>query len=199
MAKKADDALTADAWRIIRRTTELVADSEKLSLFEAVTFEMNRRILAALESHPEGKALTKGLVGMIAYFSAIGYWRGYKDAKRHYAVLSASDRTPRGREEVRRAIERMLEKNLGMSAEEICNRLDLLDGQHVDTRRFSAAFDIMRGGKQKTLKVGASYGRPWRGMHKERCVTMMISRIRKRSKRERNARLWMQKAEKAFT
>lgn len=199
MKQEESNPLREEARRILSRMADLVADKEKLQQFETLAMEMSRRILASFESHPDGAAFRVGWVAMASYFAAVGYWRGYKDAKAHYAVLGATDRTPRGREQVRCAVEQMLEKNIEMSTEAICDRLDTLDREQVDGHRFAAAFDTSSGGKQKTIRVGQIYHRRWARMHKEPCIKMMISRLRVRIRRERRAQAWMEKSEKAFT
>ena len=170
----------------------LVSNGENLRHFEMATIELGRRIVASFESHPEGKNFRIGWTAMVSYFSALGYWRGYKDAKRHYAVLDPTDRDPNGRGKVRRAVVKMFEKNLTLSAKEICERLDEMDGQHLDARRLSASFDTRIDKKQKTVHVGYAHGRPWSKVHREPYVKMMISRLRRRVKAERYAKEWME-------
>lgn len=196
--KQESDPLREEVRRVLSTVTTLASRPEELRQFELVTMELGRRILTSFESHPEGAAFRVGWTAMVSYFSALGYWRGYKDAKRHYAVLGAADRVPHGREHVRRAVEKLLEKDLKASAKQICEQLDVMDREQSDSRRLSASFDTAVGRKQKTVHVGRAHDRPWSREHREPYVKMMISRLRKRMKAERNAKEWMERSEKAL-
>lgn len=135
--------------------------------------------------------LAYGLVPITLMVCWTRYWRGYKNAKRHYAMTNAVKRTPHGREELHRAIEEMLEKNLDMSAEEICTQLDAMG--------LSAYLDLKIKGKQKTILVGPKHPFCWKSVRKEDSLKNMISRLRKRIRNERAARAWMKLSDQAFS
>lgn len=154
--------------------------------------EIWSRILDSFAWRPEGRELADGFVALIRYFSQLGFWRGYKNAKRNYQTLNAIRRTPRGREKLRLVIEQILEKEIDSPAEKICQRLD--------DERLSESFFVRTGGKQRIVTVGPFRGkmeRSWVSMCRENCVKGMISRIRTRLRKERTADAWMKLAERA--
>lgn len=167
-----------------------LAHPETFRHTEQQATEMRRRILNCFASCPDGSELADGFVAVINYFSGIGYWRGYKNAKKHYATLSAARRTPDGRQEVRRAIESMLEQDIEVSAEQICEQLDKMG--------LSASFDLRINKKQKTIHVGPGHQFCWKHVRNEDSLKKMVSRIRTRLRRERRAEAWMKLADRAL-
>jgi len=170
-----------------------LAYPEHLRLTEQQASEMRRRILDSFGSRPDGAELADGFVGVVSYFAGIGYWRGYKNARKHYARLRSVARPPRGSEHVRFAIEEMLMRQPHLSTEEIC---DLLD-----TKGLSDSFELKKG-RKKVLNVGPHRGRverSWKSVRRENCVKRMISRIRSRLRRERTAEAWMKLADQALS
>lgn len=152
--------------------------------------EIRPRILQSLRNCPDGNELADGFVVNIKYFSAIAYWRGYKTAKRHYETLGSVPHPPHGREQVHLAIERMLEEDLKMSAEEVCKRLD--------GEKLSESFYPTKG---KVINVGPRHGKiehKWVDVYKDPFVKGMISRIRTRLRDERKAKAWMALSERAL-
>ena len=168
-----------------------LAYAEDFHLTEQQATEMRRRILRSFAAHPNGGELANDFVAVIKYFSGISYWRGYKNAKKHYAMLNASRRTPDGRQEVHREIAKMLEGDIEMPADKICDQLDQMG--------LSASFDLRIKGKQKTIHVGPKCQFRWKHVRKEDSLKKMISRIRTRLRRERRADAWMKLADRAFS
>jgi len=169
-----------------------LADPERLRLTEQQATEMRSRILNSFASRPDGGELADGFVAVVNYFAGIGYWRGYKNARKHYATLNSVARPPRGSKNVRVAIEDMLVQQPNLSTKEIC---DLLDA-----KRLSDSFELMKG-KQKILNVGPYRGKiehPWKSVRRENCVKRMISRIRTRMRNERRAAGWMKLSDRAI-
>jgi hypothetical protein len=199
MKKRTLSPLEKEARQVIEQTTSLAATPEQFAALEAVAMEWNRRILETFNTHPEGEHYRVGLVGLVAYFSALGYWRGYKEAKWNYATLDAAGRTPHGRERINREVSKMLEDDLRMTAKQICQRLDEMDEESPDPRAYALSFDTVVGKKQKSINVGHDYKNSWATMHREPAIKMMISRIRDRIRKEKNAAEWMKKAETALT
>ncbi len=105
-------------------------------------------------------------------------------------TMNAVKRTPDGRQEVHRAIEKMLEADIGMPAEKICEQLDKIG--------LSASFDFRIRGKQKTILVGPKRQFCWKNVRKEDSLKNMISRLRTRVRRERNAMAWMKLSDRTF-
>lgn len=128
-----------------------MADAGSLRVASEQAGEMWSRILRSFAGRPDGGQLADALVAVINYFSQIGYWRGYRNAKRHYKTLGAARRAPRGRKGVHLAIEDMLEKDLGMSAEDICEGLD--------EAGLSDSFYLGKGEKGRTINVGPRVGK----------------------------------------
>ena len=168
-----------------------LAHAENARITEEQASEMRRRLLRSFAAHPDGGELADGFVAVVRYFSGIGYWRGYKNAKKHYAMLNASRRTPDGRQEVHREIAKMLEGDIEMPADKICDQLDQMG--------LSASFDLRIKGKQKTIHVGPKCQFRWKHVRKEDSLKKMISRIRTRLRRERRADAWMKLADRAFS
>lgn len=168
-----------------------MADEKQARVTAQKAKETWQRILQSFASHPDGVQLADGLVTVVQYFSQLGFWRGYRNAKRHYIAMNAVKRTPDGRQEVHREIEKMLEENIEMPADKICERLDQLG--------LSASFDLKIRGKQKTILVGPGRQFCWKSVRKEDSLKNMVSRLRKRVRRERNAMAWMKLVDRAFT
>lgn len=167
-----------------------IAHAESLGITEQQVAEMRRRILNIFTAHPDGEELADNFDAVIHYFSGLGYWRGYRAAKRHYTTLSAVRRTPDGRQKVHRAIEGMLVEDIHMTADEICKELDKM--------RLSASFDLKINGKQKTIHVGAGHQFRWKHVSTESSLKKMVSRIRTRLRTELRAEAWMKQADRAF-
>jgi hypothetical protein len=167
-----------------------IAYRESLGVTEQQVTEMRRRILDFFTANADGDELADSFDTVIHYFSGLGYWRGYRAAKRHYAALSAVRRTPDGRQKVHRAIEGMLEEDIHMTADEICEQLDKM--------RLSASFDLKRNGKQKTIHIGAGRQFRWKDVSTESSLKKMVSRIRTRLRTELRAEVWMKQADRAF-
>jgi len=165
---------------------------ERFRFKEQHAAEMRRRILNSFASRPDGGELADGFVGVIEYFSGVGYWRGYKNAKKHYAALNSDQRPPRGSEKVRLAIQGILELQPKLPAKGVCELLD--------AKGLSESFEC-KNGKHRFLNVGRHRGKvqhSWVSVCRENCVKKMISRIRTRLLRERNANAWMKLADRAF-
>jgi hypothetical protein len=172
-----------------------MADAEHTRIASEQASEMSRRILRSFASQSDGGELADGFTAVIRYFSGIGYWRGYKNAKRHYATVNSIKRTPDGRQEVREAIEQMLEKDIDMTAKEICVQLDKLG--------LSASFDLPANQKlnrkAETIHIGPKFKSiDWERACTADCVKQMISRVRRRLRRERNAKAWMKLSDRAL-
>jgi len=170
-----------------------IASSKHAAVMAKQVAEIQPRILQALRSCSGGSELADGFVATIRYFAAIAYWRGYKVAKRHYETLGSVTHPPHGRERVHLAIERMLEEDLKMSAEEVCKRLD--------SEKLSESFYPTKG-KQKIINVGPRQGKiehRWVDVYKDPFVKGLISRIRTRLRDERRAEAWMALSQKALS
>jgi hypothetical protein len=153
------------------------------------------RILQSFAAHANAVELAREFETVLRYFSAIAYWRGYRHAKKHYADLNSVKRTPDGRQEVRGAIEEMLEKDLDMPTKEVCAQLDRLG--------LSASFDLSAkqklNKKAKTIHIGPKFrSYSWVQACKAGCVKQLISRIRTRLRKERSAETWMALSQRAL-
>lgn len=169
-----------------------LAHPEKFRLKVQQAMEMRRRILSSFASRPDGGELADGFVAVIEYFSGVGYWRGYKNAKKHDATLNSDQRPPRGSEKVRLAIQEILEQQPKLPTKGVCELLD--------KKGLSESFEFKKG-KQRFLNVGRHRGKvqhSWVSVCRENCVKKMISRIRTRLRRERNADAWMKLADGAL-
>jgi hypothetical protein len=170
-----------------------LAHPERLRVTEQQATEMKRRILNSFASRPDGAELADSFVAVVSYFAGIGYWRGYKNARKHYATIQSISRPPRGSKNVRLAIEEILEKQRNLSTKEVC---DILDREGL-----SESFEPKKG-KQRYLNVGPHRGgkveHSWASVYSEDCVKRMISRIRSRLRRERTAEAWIRLAEQAL-
>jgi hypothetical protein len=169
-----------------------LARPEKFRSKEQHATEMRGRILHSFASRRDGGELADGFVAVIEYFLGVGYWRGYKNAKKHYAALSSDQRPPRGSEKVRLAIQGILEEQPKLSAKGICELLD--------AKGLSESFEF-KNGKHRFLNVGRHRGKvqhSWVSVYRENSVKKMISRIRTRLRREHNADAWMKLADRAF-
>jgi len=167
-----------------------MASPEHARLTSAQASEISRRILSSFTASPDGGELADGFVAVTRYFAELGFWRGYTNAKRHYATMNAVKRTPDGRQEVHSAIEKMLEDDINMPVEKICEQLDNIG--------LSASFDLRIRGKQKTILVGPKRQFCWKNVRKEDSLKNLISRLRTRVRRERNATAWMKLSGRAF-
>jgi hypothetical protein len=171
-----------------------LAHPKHLRVTEQQATEMKRRILDSFASRPDGVELADGFVAVVSYFAGVGFWRGYKNARKHYARLHSVARPPRGGKDVRLAIEEMLVQQPHLSTKEIC---DLLD-----TKGLSDSFELKKG-KKKVLNVGPHRGgrveHSWASVYSADCVKRMISRIRSRLRRERTAEAWIRLAEQALS
>lgn len=167
-----------------------LAHPEKFRSKQLQASEMRRLILNSFASRPDGGELADGFLAVIEYFLGIGYWRGYKNAKKHYATLNSGQRTPRGSEKVRLAIQEILEHQPKLPTKGVCELLD--------AKELSDSFEFK---KHTFLNVGRHKGKvrhSWVSVCRENCVKKMISRIRTRLRRERNADAWMKLADRAF-
>jgi hypothetical protein len=162
-----------------------------LGITEQEAAGMSRRISNFFATHSDGEELADSFDALIHYFSGLGYWRGYRAAKRHYMTLSAVHRTPDGRQKVHRAIEGMLVEDIRMTTDEICKELDKM--------RLSTSFDLRIDGKQKTIHVGAGHPFRWKHISTESSLKKMVSRIRTRLRTELRAEAWMKQADRAFS
>lgn len=175
-----------------------IANSKQAEVVAKQADEMRPRILQAFKNCPDGSELADGFVSIIKYFSAIGYWRGYKAAKRHYAKMNSVRRTPDGRQRLRAAVETMLAADLKTPTTEICEQLDRL--------RLSASFDLpanqKRNQKPKTVHVGPTRSGTihckWVQVSKDAFVKGMVSRIRTRLRDERRAKAWTELSDKVW-
>ena len=168
------------------------AHPEKFCFKEHQATEMRRRILSSFSSRPDGGELADGFVAVVEYFSGVGYWRGYKNAKKHYAALNSDQRPPRGSEKVRLAIQEILKQQPKLPTKAVCELLD--------AKGLSESFES-KNGKHRFLNVGRHKGKvehSWVSVRRENSVKKMISRIRTRLRRERNADAWMKLADRAF-
>jgi len=157
--------------------------------------EMCGRILQSFATHANAVELAKEFETVFRYFFAIAYWRGYKHAKKHYADLNSVKRPPDGRQEVRGAIEEMLEKDLDMPTKEVCVQLDRLN--------LSASFDLPAkqklNKKAKTIHIGPKFKSiGWVRACDADCVKQMIYRVRTRLRKESRAKAWMALSQKAL-
>lgn len=170
-----------------------LAHPEHLRLTKQQASEMRCRILDSFASRPDGGELADGFFAVVNYFAGIGYWRGYKNARKHYATIQSISRPPRGSKNVRLAIEEILEKQRNLSTKEVC---DILDKEGI-----SESFEPKKR-KQRYLNVGPHRGgmveHSWVSVCREDCVKRMISRIRSRLRRERTAEAWIRLAEQAL-
>ena len=169
-----------------------LAHPEKFRFKEQQATAMRRRILSSFASRPDGGELADGFIAVIEYFSGVGYWRGYKNAKKHYATLNSDQRPPRGGKKVRLAIQEILEQQPQLPTKGVCEQLD--------EKGLSESFEF-KNGKHRVLNVGRHRGKvqhSWVSVCRENCVKKMISRIRTRLRRARNADAWMKLADRAF-
>jgi hypothetical protein len=170
-----------------------LAHPEHLRLTEQQATEMQRRILNSFASRPDGGELADGFVAVVNYFAGIGYWRGYKNARKHWAKIDPILRPPRGSKKVRLAIERILEQQRNLSTKEVCDILD--------KKGLSESFELKMG-RQRFLNVGPRRGKvehTWASVCRVDCVKRIISRIRSRLQRERTAKAWMKLADQALS
>jgi hypothetical protein len=171
-----------------------LAHPEHLRLTEQRATEMQRRILNSFASRPDGGELADGFVAVVNYFAGIGYWRGYKNARKHWAKIDPILRPPRGSKNVRLAIEKILEQQRNLSTKEVCDILD--------EKKLSESFELKKG-RQRFLNVGPHRGgkveHSWASVCRVDCVKRMISRIRSRLQRERTAEAWMKLADQALS
>jgi hypothetical protein len=84
----------------------------------------------------------------------------------------------------------MLEADIDMPAEKICEQLDKIG--------LSASCDFRIRGKQKTILVGPKRQFCWKNVRKKDSLKNMISRLRTRVRRERNAMAWMKLSDRTF-
>jgi hypothetical protein len=169
------------------------ADAKHARITSEQASEMSGRILRSFASQSDGGELADGFVAVTRHFAELGFWRGYKKAKKHYAALNSVPRPPYGRRDVHLTIEKMLEEDLEMSAEEICKRLD--------KEGLSDSFYPTKG-KQKVINVGPFRGKvehKWVDVYKDDFVKGMISRIRTRLRNERRAGAWTKLAGRVFS
>jgi len=179
---------------VTRFATKVMTGKQAASLSKQSN-EMCDRILQSFVTHANAVELAKEFRTVLSYFSVKAYWRGYKDAHKHYEVMKSVKRTPDGRQEVREAIERMLEQDVNMPTKEVCAQLDRLG--------LSASFDLPAkqelNKKAKVLHIGPKFKAiSWVQACKAACVKQMISRIRTRLRSERNAKAWMALSQRAL-
>lgn len=188
-----------EAKKDFRDAISAIASTKQAELFAKRGAEMRQRILQSFKNRPDGSDLADGFVTVIRYFNAIGYWRGYKNAKRHYADMNSVRRTPDGRQRVHAAVERMLSADVKKPTTEICEELDRL--------RLSASFDLpanqKRNQKERIIHVGpmrssGTIKYKWVQASKDTFVKAMISRIRTRLRDERRAKAWMELSDKVW-
>jgi hypothetical protein len=134
-----------------------------------------RQINHVLSELPNGERLTQDFSFTLNYFATALYWRGYRDARRHYETVHSSVRPPIERRDFHTAVRRMLERNIDITTEEICEALH--------RRGIAATFD-RKGNKH--VDIGPDGG-DWREEANASYVKQAISRLRKDVKRKLRA------------
>src|SRR5208337_1075947 len=160
------------------------ADMEKGS----VVHEAVRRILNSFSERSDGRELADSLTEIIDYYVVLGYWRGYRDAKRHYQITMKSHKIPADRKNAERIVAAVLRANEAASTKNICMALD--------EAGVSGGFGSSDYFGPRMRAKEAKLGERWVDGHAEPAVVQWIYRIRKRVKTERQANAWLNRAAK---
>lgn len=147
-----------------------------------------RSTMLTVHAHLPKGVSTSDLDGALNYYIRSSFWQGYANALTHRAVESASHRDPHGRRTLRDAIAKELSRDPDISVLKICRKLDGIG--------LSARFTY----QGKGLLVGPRYAHQakWADVHDEPCIKMVISRLRRRARREAVARQWVRTGKKVF-
>lgn len=148
-----------------------------------VAREAARRILNSFRDRSDGRELADNLIEIVNYYTLLGYWRGYREAKRHYQITLKSHKTPADRKGAERIVAGVLRRNQNASTKDICKTLDESGVSGGFGRE--DYFGPRRGAQQAKL------GERWVDGHAEQAVVQWIYRIRKRVKTEKVANAWL--------
>jgi hypothetical protein len=160
------------------------ADMEK----GIVAREAVRRILNSFRERADGGELADSLTEIIEYFVVIGYWRGYRAAKRHYEITMKSHKVPADRKNAESVVAAVVRENEAASTKDICMALDKAG--------VSGGFGSSDHFGPRIRAKEAKRGERWVDGHAEPAVVQWIYRIRKRVKTERRANAWLNRAAK---
>jgi hypothetical protein len=152
--------------------------------------EARRRILQSFQGREDGRELADGLIEMVDYYTLVGYWRGYRDAKRHYDTTLKRQKTPADRRYAERFVASMIRRNPDAATKDICKALDEVG--------ISAGFgrhDYF-GPRIGTRK--ADVASRWIDGHAEPAVRQWIHRIRKRVRTEMHATKWLKRSSEVW-
>jgi hypothetical protein len=151
-----------------------------------VATEAVRRILNSFGGREDGRKLADGLIQIIDYYVLVGYWRGYRDAKRHYETKLRNRKTPADRTNAERVVAFVLGRDENTSTKEICKSLD---DAGVSGGFGREDFFGLRMGARK-----ARQGERWIDGSSEQAVVQWIYRIRKRIRTERLGNMWLRRS-----
>lgn len=151
-----------------------------------VATEAFRKILNSFQGRENGRELADGLTEIVDYYTLLGYWRGYREAKRHYEAMEKIDKTPADRTRVAKFVEQIFRKNPDTSTKDVCKALD--------ESGLSAGF-----GKDEFFgpRIGARKANDeekWVEGCTEQAVVQWIHRIRKWVKIEKLASAWLNRS-----
>jgi hypothetical protein len=153
----------------------------------AVADEAFRRILNSFRDRADGRELADGLTNIVDYYVVLGYWRGYRDARRHYETQLKSHKTPVDRKNAERIVLAVLRKNDEASTGDVCRALD----DAGVSGGFGEEYFGARVGAKK-----ARQGDRWVDGRSEQAVVQWVYRIRKRFKAEKLANAWLSRSSK---
>jgi hypothetical protein len=147
-----------------------------------------RRILISFGGREDGRELADGLIEIVDYYTLLGYWRGYRDAKRHYQTTLKRKKTPADRKGAQRVVMSLLRRNEDATTMRVLKALDDagVSGGFGDEDYFGPRIGTS----------DAKKGERWIDGHGEQAVVQWIHRIRKRVKTERLANAWLSRSSK---
>lgn len=145
-----------------------------------------RNILNSFGSRKDGRQLADNLTEVVDHFTVLGYWQGYRDAKRHYETTLKSHKTPADRKNAERIVAAVLHRNEAASSKDICKALDQAG---VSGGFGSADFFGPRMHEREARR-----GEKWIDGHAEQALVQWIYRIRRRVKTERQASAWLKRS-----
>lgn len=134
--------------------------------------EAQQRIMSG--STLDRTELVSELSVLFHYVGNMLYRRGYQDAEHHIRAINSVQRTPKAHKTFNRAVTKMLDKNIEMTVEEICEELE--------RRKVRSAFDI--DGRSEDFGPN---GVAWTEKPIPNSVKMAIRRIRSNLRRKSRA------------
>lgn len=145
-----------------------------------------RRILNSFGDRTDGRELADGLINIVDYYALLGYWRGYRDAKRHYQTTRRRRNVSKDREKAKSIVLQVLSRDQDASTQKICRALDRAG---VSAWFGGEKYFGPRAGRRQTKR-----GENWSEGHSEQAVMQWIYRIRKRLKTEQRANAWLERS-----